>query len=182
MDASNYYPLRDGAIAAIDDGLPESAWVSRQLGVPVIKAFNNIIAERLATCGRAKGDRHRIALPVAGDDPAARTAIMDLVETLGFSAFDAGAISQSWRQQPGQPAYCTDPTLAELPLLLNRADRNDALRNRDRTARILPRLPDAYPAGELVQVSRLFAGLDLLKPASWFAVLHLGYTLLRSSR
>ena len=44
VDACNYYPLRDGAIAGIDQGLPESAWLSQQLGVPVIKAFNNIIA------------------------------------------------------------------------------------------------------------------------------------------
>jgi 8-hydroxy-5-deazaflavin:NADPH oxidoreductase len=182
VDAGNYYPLRDSAIAAIDQGLPESAWVSRQLGVPVIKAFNNIIASRLATGGKPRGDRRRIALPVAGDDPEARATIMELVETLGFTGFDAGPISESWRQQPGQPAYCTDPTLAELPLLLKRADRKDAARNRDNAARILPKLPGTYPAQQLVRVARFSAGLDRLKPASWLAMLRLGYTLLRSER
>jgi 8-hydroxy-5-deazaflavin:NADPH oxidoreductase len=182
VDAGNYYPLRDGAIAAIDQGLPESAWVSRQLGIPVIKAFNNIIAYRLATCGKPSGSSRRIALPVAGDDPKARATIMDLVETLGFAAFNAGPISESWRQQPGQPAYCTDPTLAELSLLLKRADRKDAVRNRDKAARILPKLPETYPAEQLVRVSRFFVGLDTLKPASWLAMLRLGYTLLRSRR
>lgn len=182
VDTANYYPLRDGVIAAIDQGLPESAWVSQQLGVPVVKVFNNIIAARLATCGKPGGDRHRIALPVASDDPDSRTAIMDLVETLGFSAFDAGPISQSWRQQPGQPAYCTDPTLGELPSLLERGDRNGAARNRDAAARILPRLPATYPAQQLVRVARFSAGLDRLNPASWLAMLRLGYGLLRSPR
>lgn len=182
VDAGNYYPLRDGEIATIDQGMPESAWVSQQLGIPVIKVFNNIIASRLATCGKPKGDRHRIALPVAGDDPKARTTIMGLVETLGFSAFDAGPISESWRQQPGQPAYCTDPTLAELPLLLKRADRMEAARNRDKAARILPKLPETYSTEQLVRVARFFVGLDRLKPASWIAMLRLGYTLLRSPR
>jgi 8-hydroxy-5-deazaflavin:NADPH oxidoreductase len=81
-----------------------------------------------------------------------------------------------------QPAYCTDPTLAELPLLLKRADRKDAVRNRDKAARILPKLPETYPAEQLVRVSRFFAGLDTLKPASWLAMLRLGYTLLGSQR
>ena len=182
VDAGNYYPLRDGNIAALDAGLVESAWTSQQLGVPVVKAFNTIIASRLATCGKPRGHRQRIALPVAGDDPEARTTIMKLVETLGFSGFDAGPISESWRQQPGQPGYCTDPTLAELPLLLERADRAAAARNRDKGARLLARLPDTYPAGQLVRAARFSAGLDRLKPASWIAMLRLGYTILRSRR
>ena len=180
LDAGNYYPLRDGAIAAIDDGLPESEWVSRQLGVPVTKAFNNIIASSLATGGRPADDRRRIALPVAGDDPTARAEIMALVEQIGFDAFDAGPLAGSWRQQPGQPAYCTDPTRDELPLLLRRADRTKAPLGRDRAFKIVARLPRDYPARRLVQVSRLFVGLDKAKPANWFALLRLGVTLLRA--
>ena len=43
VDTGNYYPQqRDGRIAEIEDGTPESAWVSAQLGVPVVKAFNGI--------------------------------------------------------------------------------------------------------------------------------------------
>lgn len=151
VDAGNYYPLRDGAIPAIDQGLPETEWVSERLGTPVIKAFNNIIAARLASQGKPKDDPNRIALPVAGDDAKTRAAIMALVEELGFSALDAGPIVDSWRQQPGQPAYCTDPTLAELPILLGRADRAKAARARDKATRILAKLPTDYPADQLVQ-------------------------------
>src|SRR5579859_6963585 len=35
VDTGNYYPGRDGLIAEIEDGLPESVWVSQQLGQPV---------------------------------------------------------------------------------------------------------------------------------------------------
>ena len=40
-DTSNYYPLRDGSIPAIDSGgMTESEWVSEQIGHQVIKAWN----------------------------------------------------------------------------------------------------------------------------------------------
>jgi predicted dinucleotide-binding enzyme len=47
VDTGNYYPGRDGRIDAIEEGTPESVWVSQQLGQPVIKAFNNIYSEHL---------------------------------------------------------------------------------------------------------------------------------------
>src|SRR5215204_256477 len=67
IDTGNYYPSRDGRIAAIEQGQPESAWVADQIGRPVIKAFNNIYFKSLLENGRAKGSPDRIALPVAGD-------------------------------------------------------------------------------------------------------------------
>jgi 8-hydroxy-5-deazaflavin:NADPH oxidoreductase len=45
VDTGNYYPQqRDGRIPEIESGMPESRWVERQLGRPVVKAFNNIYA------------------------------------------------------------------------------------------------------------------------------------------
>jgi 8-hydroxy-5-deazaflavin:NADPH oxidoreductase len=109
VDTCNYYPRqRDGRIEAIEDGMTESGWVSSQLGRPVVKAFNNIRAQHLMENGRPKGDPDRIALPVAGDDDAARKVVMDLVEDLGFDAIDAGSLDESWRQQPGTPVYVAD--------------------------------------------------------------------------
>jgi predicted dinucleotide-binding enzyme len=108
VDTGNYYPGRDGRIAAIEEGTPESQWVSEQLGYPVIKAFNNIYAEHLRTHGRPSGDPNRIALPVAGDDPDAKAKVMELVDELGFDPVDAGGLGESWRQQPGSPCYAAD--------------------------------------------------------------------------
>jgi predicted dinucleotide-binding enzyme len=109
IDTGNYYPRhRDGRIDAIEQGMPESMWVAQQLGRPVIKAFNNIYAQHLRDRGRPAGSAGRIALPVAGDDPAAKSAVMALVDELGFDAIDAGGLEESWRQQPGTPVYAAD--------------------------------------------------------------------------
>ncbi|GAC1541097.1 MAG: NAD(P)-binding domain-containing protein [Acidimicrobiales bacterium] len=106
IDTGNYYPKeRDGLIEAIEDGEPESQWVQRHLGRPVIKAFNGIYAQYLLDRHLPAGSPGRIALPVAGDDPAAKAKVMALVEELGFDAVDAGGLDESWRQQPGTPVY-----------------------------------------------------------------------------
>ena len=108
VDTGNYYPQRDGRIEAIERGTPESQWVSEQLGRPVIKAFNNIRALHVMELGRSRGDAGRIALPVAGDDPAGKKMVMQLVDELGFDPVDAGTLADSWKQQPGTPVYATD--------------------------------------------------------------------------
>jgi predicted dinucleotide-binding enzyme len=109
VDTGNYYPRqRDGRIEAIEAGTPESKWVAQQLGRPVIKAFNNIYASHLLESGRLKGTPGRIALPVSGDDEAAKAIVLKLVDELGFDAIDAGGLDESWRQQPGTPVYTKD--------------------------------------------------------------------------
>jgi len=109
VDTGNYYPRhRDGRIAEIEAGLPESRWVEKQLGRRVVKAFNNIYAKHLLENGRPAGAPDRIALPVAGDDPRAKSKVMKLVDELGFDAVDAGSLDESWRQQPGTPVYAMD--------------------------------------------------------------------------
>ena len=109
IDTGNYYPQqRDGRIDAIEEGAPESLWVSQQLGRPVVKAFNNIYAEHLLKKGQPAGTSGRIALPVAGDDERAKAIVLKLVDELGFDGVDAGGLDESWRQQPGTPVYAAD--------------------------------------------------------------------------
>ncbi|MEU9925363.1 NAD(P)-binding domain-containing protein [Streptomyces griseoluteus] len=106
IDTGNYYPQRDGRIAAIEDeGLTESRWTERHLGHPVIKAFNGTYAQDILDRPRPAGDPDRLALPVAGDDEAAKRTVRALIEELGFDTVDAGGITDSWRQQPGTPVY-----------------------------------------------------------------------------
>jgi len=109
VDANNYYPNRDGDIAALQSGTPSSRWVARHLtGATVVKAFNNIYAQHLLESGKPAGAPGRSALPVAGDDAAAKQTVMSLVDALGFDAVDAGSLDESWRQQPDTPVYTTD--------------------------------------------------------------------------
>ncbi|MEU5631199.1 NADPH-dependent F420 reductase [Streptomyces rishiriensis] len=107
IDTNNYYPQqRDGRIAAIEDeGLTESRWVERQLGHPVIKAFNGTYAQDILDRPLPAGDPDRVALPVAGDDGAAKAKVRALIDELGFDTVDAGGIDDSWRQQPDTPVY-----------------------------------------------------------------------------
>lgn len=109
IDTCNYYPRqRDGRVAGIEEAPTESRWVSERLGRPVVKAFNNIYAQHLHDYGKPRGTPGRIALPVAGDDPKAKSVVMQLVDELGFDPIDAGGIDDSWRQQPGSPVYTHD--------------------------------------------------------------------------
>ena len=125
IDIGNYHPeLRDGRIDAIDRGMLDSQWVAQQIGRPVIKEFNNILATSLAERGLPKGTTGRIALPVAGDSPDAKATVLRLVDDLGFDPVDGGDLDSSWRQQPGTPAYCRDLGVAALVGALAEADRS----------------------------------------------------------
>jgi 8-hydroxy-5-deazaflavin:NADPH oxidoreductase len=111
VDTGNYYARkRDGKIAGIENGLPESRWVEQQLGHPVIKVFNNINTEYLAKGGKPAGTPGRIALPISGDDANAKAVIIELVNDMGFDAVDAGGLDESWRQHPGTPVFAAPGT------------------------------------------------------------------------
>jgi predicted dinucleotide-binding enzyme len=109
VDVANYYPdVRDPRIAEIDAGMPESVWVSAQLGRPVFKAFNSVMFHTLSELGRPEGAPGRLAIPVAGDGPRGKQIVMGLINEIGFDPVDAGTLEDSWRQQPSTPAYCCD--------------------------------------------------------------------------
>jgi 8-hydroxy-5-deazaflavin:NADPH oxidoreductase len=182
IDTGNYYPLRDGKIPEIERAMVESEWTSHVLGRPVIKAFNNIVADSLLRKGLARGEKNRIALPVSGEDERSKQIVMALLDRMGFDAMDAGPLSESWRYQPGTPAYCADATIEQLPALLKRAKRDKAPGNRDQAAKIMAKLPPDFPPQELVRVARLSAGLDALNPRSWVAALHFGLAALLPQR
>ncbi|MGW8729784.1 NADPH-dependent F420 reductase [Streptomyces sp. NPDC055808] len=106
IDTGNYYPKeRDGRIDAIEDGLAESRWTEQHIGHPVIKVFNGTYAQDLLDRPRPQGAPDRVAVPIAGDDEAAKRLVRELVDELGFDTVDAGGIDDSWRQQPATPVY-----------------------------------------------------------------------------
>ncbi|PIO96205.1 NADPH-dependent F420 reductase [Pleomorphomonas carboxyditropha] len=137
IDTSNYYPGRDGTVDAIEAGEVESVWVSRLLGHPIAKAWNCIGASSFERKGQPAGSPGRIALPVAADRDDDRKTTMALVEATGFTAFDAGPLSDSWRQQPGAPCYCTDLDRDELPAALAAAERARLPKRRDLTTAVM---------------------------------------------
>jgi 8-hydroxy-5-deazaflavin:NADPH oxidoreductase len=153
-DTSNYFPVRDGQIRIIDDGQVESLWVSQQIGHPVVKAWNNVLAAVLASTGLPASADGRIALSVAGDDPAAKNVVMSLVEDTGFDAIDGGSLDESWRQQPITRAYCSELTADELRAALASADRARAPQRREQMVKEFMALGDKITTEDIVRLHR----------------------------
>ena len=131
VDTSNYYPFRDSEIEELKNGKVESVWVSEQIGRPVIKAFNNLLAESLVNGGKETGADDRIAMAISGDDENSKKVISRLINDVGFDAVDAGTLTESWRHQPGTPAYCTELNVTELKQALMAGVKEGAADLRD---------------------------------------------------
>src|SRR5687768_5799447 len=84
LDTGNYHPLRDGQISALDDGQIEAVWISEQLGRPVTKAWNTLLAQTLVEKSAPAGTPGRIAITVAGDNPRTRQIAATLTDISGI--------------------------------------------------------------------------------------------------
>jgi predicted dinucleotide-binding enzyme len=107
IDTNNYYPQRDGHIAELDD---ESTTTSEllQAHLPdshVVKAFNNIYFEHLRELARPSGSPERSVLAIAGDDAEAKKRVTEVLDDLGYDAYDVGPLAEGWRFQRDTAAY-----------------------------------------------------------------------------
>jgi 8-hydroxy-5-deazaflavin:NADPH oxidoreductase len=107
IDTNNYYPARDGQIPELDGGSATvSGLLQQHLGTArVVKGFNNIYFKHLLSLARAAGAADRSALPIAGDDAAAKAKVTAFLDTIGYDAVDAGGLAESWRFERDMPAY-----------------------------------------------------------------------------
>ena len=112
IDTNNYYPQRDGHISPLDDDSTTSAeLLAKHLpDAHVVKAFNQIRWDHLGAKGKPAGTPGRIGIPIAGDDPAAKQVVMDLVEQIGFDAVDTGPLASGRLFQPNTSLYVADVT------------------------------------------------------------------------
>lgn len=107
IDTNNYYPGRDGQIAALDDDSTTSSELLQE-HLPtshVVKVFNNIYWESLRSLARPTGADDRSALAIAGDDADAKAAVTTFLDEIGYDAVDAGPLAEGRRYQPDTPAY-----------------------------------------------------------------------------
>ena len=125
LDANNYYPERDGQVAALDaHETTTSEMLATQLpGARVVKAFNAILQRDLAEGGIPAGIPGRRALPLAGDDPAAKAVAAELYDAFGYDTVDAGSLAEGWRFERAMPAYCVPLDAAGLRAALAAARR-----------------------------------------------------------
>ncbi len=104
LDAGNPYPERDGPMA--DTARARGAGPSSRdflPGVHLVRAFNAIIAGNLLTQSHRAGAL--IAIPLAGDDPAALKQAAALVRDAGFDPVIVGDLSQARRFDVGSSVY-----------------------------------------------------------------------------
>jgi predicted dinucleotide-binding enzyme len=125
VDTNNYYPQRDGRLAELDEGRTTSS-AMLQAHLPeshVVKAFNHIRSAEIGSDARPDGAEGRRALAVAGDDEAAKQTVAAFVEEIGFDVVDAGTLADTWRYEPGTPAYGAQLDAAGLREALGAAQR-----------------------------------------------------------
>jgi len=107
IDTNNYYPERDGHIAALDEETTTTAEMA-QAHLPtshVVTAFNHIYSEHLTSKRAATGTEHRRALVIAGDDADAKAWVAEYIDRIGFDTFDVGPLAEGWRIQRDTPGY-----------------------------------------------------------------------------
>ena len=125
IDTNNYYYQRDGKIPELDAESTTSAELLQQLlpGSRVVKAFNHIQAVALTVEAQPAGSENRRALIVAGDDEAAKAAVVQIIDQFGFDTVDLGPLSEGWRIQPDTPGYGPRMNAAELIHAVSAAKR-----------------------------------------------------------
>ncbi len=116
IDTNNYYWERDGRYPEIEAG---TATVSGLLAAHlptsyVVKAFNNIQAQAIVDQAQPKGSAGRRALPIAGDDAAAKGVVSALMDEFGFDVVDAGPLVEGRRFDRDKPCYGPRLTTPEL--------------------------------------------------------------------
>ncbi len=129
VDAMNYYPERDGRIAALDArATTTSELVAARLPqARIVKAFNAILARDLPFGSRPPTGPRRRALPIAGDDIASKEVVARLHNQFGFDVVDTGRLADSWRFERAKPAYCIPFDAAGLQAAVETATRDGEL-------------------------------------------------------
>lgn len=120
VDAMNYWEEIDGfdeelAAAPMGTSAVVQQWFP---SARVVKSLNHVGYFKFGQGRRSRGAPDRLAMAVAGDDPAAVTEVMQLVDRLGFDAVDAGSLTAGLALQPKRPAFGASHRADQLAALL----------------------------------------------------------------
>ena len=122
IDATNYYPERDGKFEELgnDETTSSELMASHLKEARLVKGFNTIYFKHLASQGDTSLPlEDRRAIFIASDDSEAKEIVARLIEEIGFAAVDSGFLHEGGRsQQPGTAVYNKDVTAKEAAALL----------------------------------------------------------------
>lgn len=116
LDAMNYWQPVDGDLPEYtDDPRGTSEIVAEHFaGSRFVKTFSHLGYHDLDERGLPAGSADRIALAVAGDDPAAVAEASTIVDSFGFDPYNAGPLINGRRFQAHTPAFGYPLTLPQL--------------------------------------------------------------------
>ncbi|HZS41453.1 MAG TPA: NAD(P)-binding domain-containing protein [Polyangia bacterium] len=121
IDATNYYPERDGDFPELREGrVTSSELTARHLAdARIVKAFNSLPMRVLAERARPRGAPDRIALPLSSEFPEAKRVVAQLIDQVGFDPIDLDGLAPGGRlHQNGGPLYGRPLTVDEMRLAL----------------------------------------------------------------
>lgn len=109
IDLTNYYPGMYAPQPLLDAAsITSSELLQRHFpDARVVKAFNTIASHHITNLARPDGAPDRTAIPIAADNASDLVLVSRLLDDLGFDALPVGALAESWRFEPGTPAFVT---------------------------------------------------------------------------
>jgi len=116
IDAANHWEPVDGPLPEFTQDPRGTSEVVADLlpGARVVKAFSHLGYHDLDERGTPKGTPGRIALAIAGDDPAAVRTVAGLVDSFGFDPLPTGDLSTGAGFQAHTAAFGYPLTIDEL--------------------------------------------------------------------
>jgi len=104
IDATNPYTA-DGQVVDLEGHTSSGLVACRFLTARVVKAFNTIHWETLATGSRADPEE-RLVIFVASDYVRAKSIVSQMIEDIGFAPVDTGSLREGGRrQEPGAELF-----------------------------------------------------------------------------
>ena len=122
VDAMNYWDEIDGVDGPFADAPAGTSILVQQrfASARVVKSLNHLGYFKFEKSRRQHGTPGRIGMAAAGNDRSAVATVLQLIETLGFDAVDAGSLESGLALQPGGPIFGAGHSAKELSKLLSR--------------------------------------------------------------